>query len=187
MAGSAAAGDPSLPRRTPRHRAALAVRSGHYLSSSPRLDSNHLLTGSMIQRAMGTGSVPRGARSSNTKRTQQPEPPSGGVPRWSLPRWTARKGSFCVWSLAAAMSRRKRRAAAVGEATGEGRRRGRGSAPALLAPPLRWRLQPRLGHSARVSVPSGLQFMACTAEGRAAKAKEPPPHSQPTRSPRARE
>lgn len=141
MAGSAAAGDPSLPRAgTPRPRAASpsAQRALPFIQSTTWL-GDHLLTGSMI-RAMGTGSVPRGARSSELRHKTNSA-------AWAALRWgpslvaaslDGRRGGggFCVSSLAAAMSRRKRRAAAVGEATGRERRRGRGSAPALLAP--RW-------------------------------------------------
>lgn len=58
-----------------------------------------------------------------------------------------------------------------GRGDGEGKAPGSRLRAGSARSPLRWRLQPWLGHSARVSVPSGLQFMACTAEGRAAKAR----------------
>lgn len=58
-----------------------------------------------------------------------------------------------------------------GRGDGEGKAPGSRLRAGSARSPLRWRLQPRLGHSARVSVPSGLQFMACSAEGRAAKAR----------------
>lgn len=49
-------------------------------------------------RAMSTGSLPRGARRSDTKRTRQPEPPSGGVLCWPLPRWAGgEKTAFVCW------------------------------------------------------------------------------------------
>lgn len=132
MAGSAAAGAPSLPcAGTPSSRAASpsAQRALPFIQSTTWL-GDHLLTGSMI-RAMSTGSVPRGARSSELR--HKTNSAARAALRWGPSLAAASLGGrrgesgFCVLSLAAA---------AVGAVTGRERRRGRGSAPGLLAP--RW-------------------------------------------------
>lgn len=82
-------------------------------------------------RAMSTGSVPRGARSSELR--HKTNSAARAALRWGPSLAAASLGGrrgesgFCVSSLAAA---------AVGAVTGRERRRGRGSAPGLLAP--RW-------------------------------------------------
>lgn len=132
MAGSAAAGAPSLPcAGTPSPRAASpsAQRALPFIQSTTWL-GDHLLTGSMI-RAMSTGSVPRGARTSELR--HKTNSAARAALRWGPSLAAASLGGrrgesgFCVSSLAAA---------AVGAVTGRERRRGRGSAPGLLAP--RW-------------------------------------------------
>lgn len=142
-------------------------------------------------RAMSTGSVPRGVRSSDTKPTQLSEPPSGGVPRWPLPRWpllrwagSSEKAAF-VSSLEAAMSLSARRVAAVGAATRRETRprplRLSVAAEAAAAPPLRSGVRP-----------SGASVHGLHCRGSRRYEKEPPPpppqaRSQLARSPRARE
>ncbi|XP_011819143.1 PREDICTED: uncharacterized protein LOC105527432 [Colobus angolensis palliatus] len=78
---------------------------------------------------MGTGSVPCRARSSDTKRTQQSEPLSGGGPLLAAGSLGGRRveSGFCVSGLAAVMSLSQPLA---GTATGRETCRSRGSAPA---------------------------------------------------------
>lgn len=111
-------------------------------------------------RAMSTGSVPRGVRSSDTKPTRLSEPPSGGVPRWPLPRaaGSSEKSGFCV-----EVSRLRCVSARGGQQRWEPRAGGKRAATTAPLGPCRGgggSATPFLGF-----VPPGLQFMACTAEG----------------------
>lgn len=52
---------------------------GHYLSSSPLLDSETICSPVPLSEPWAAGSVPRGTRSSDRKPSPQPAAPSGGV------------------------------------------------------------------------------------------------------------
>lgn len=131
-----------------------------------------MLTGSMI-RAMGTESGPRGARGAELG--HKTNSAALAAPRWGPSLAAASlggrrgEGGFCVSSLLVARSLNKRRASSGGSGDGEGKAPGSRLRAGSAGSPLRRPLLPWLCHSARVSVPPGLQFMACTAEGRSAK------------------
>lgn len=108
------------------------------------------------------GSVPRGTRSSDRKRSPQPEAPSGGVGgRPQAPGVGGSERVAFVWR-SRGWSVGGERARWVGAATaGRGKSAGVGSVPALAAA-----ATAASAAQPRVCVPAGLQFMARAAEGR---------------------
>lgn len=140
---------------------------GHYLSSSPLLDSETICSPVPLSEPWAAGWVPRGTRSSDRKPSPQPAAPSGGVSGWPQPPGvggTARVAFVCRsqgWSVGGGCG-----------GSGDGQPAGRGETPRIGSVPAKAAAAAAASAAQPgVSVPRGLQFMARAAEGRGGERK----------------